>query len=515
MKYQNEIAAYIDAHTEEMIEDIFTLCRINSERMPAEPGKPYGPGPAEALSVALKMAESYGFATLNYDNYVGTVDLNGNPKQLDILAHLDVVPAGEGWQITEPFSPILKDGRLYGRGTSDDKGPAVAALYAFRCVKELGLPVSKNVRLILGCDEECGSSDIAHYYKIEKEAPMTFSPDADFPLTNIEKGRLAGQFDAEFAASPALPRLVSVDAGIKVNVVPGKAFAVVEGLDLAEMRKTAADVTAETGVEFLLEVCGSACGAEDAAAADIAGAGAVSDAQTAVADAASGEKTAGAGAQAAVAAVSRVKITAVGEGAHAASPQTGNNALTGLLTYLTRLPFAPCPQITAVANLLSLMPHGDVNGKAMGIDLKDDISGELTLAFSMLKVTDCRLEGMFDTRCPVCATVENMLNVAKAAMAAKGITLHNDSFNPPHHVDENSHFVQTLLAVYEAHTGLKGECQSMGGGTYVHHLENGVAFGASMPGTDNRMHGADERAVLYDLVTSAKIFAQAIVELCE
>ena len=242
MKYQNEISSYIDSHTEEMIEDIFRLCRINSERMPAEPGRPYGSGPAEALAAALQMAENYGFAVKNYDNYVGTVDLNGNPRQLDILAHLDVVPAGEGWQVTGPFSPILKDGRLYGRGTSDDKGPAVAALYALRCVKELGLPLTKNVRLILGCDEECGRSDIDHYYKIEKEAPMTFSPDADFPVTNIEKGRLPGQFDAEFAAGGALPRLVSVDAGIKVNVVPGKAFAVAEGFNRAEMEKTAADV---------------------------------------------------------------------------------------------------------------------------------------------------------------------------------------------------------------------------------------------------------------------------------
>ena len=78
--------------------------------------------------------------------------------------------------MTEPFKPVLKDGKLYGRGTADDKGPAVAALYAMRAVKELGIPLKKNVRLILGTDEECGSSDIRHYYSIEKEAPMTFSP---------------------------------------------------------------------------------------------------------------------------------------------------------------------------------------------------------------------------------------------------------------------------------------------------------------------------------------------------
>ncbi len=470
MQYQQEISSYIDAHTQEMIEDIFALCRINSERMPAEEGKPYGDGPAEALAEALRIAASYGFAVKNYDNYVGTVDLGGGERQLDILAHLDVVPAGEGWQVTQPFSPVLKEGKLFGRGTADDKGPAVAALYALRCVKELGLPLKKSVRLILGCDEECGSSDIEHYYGIEKEAPMTFSPDADFPVTNIEKGRLPGTFDAEFAASEALPRLNSMEAGVKVNVVPGKAYAVVEGLDKAEMEKTAGEVRAETGIAFLLEPV-SADG-------------------------------------------KAVKITAVGENAHAASPQTGNNALTGLLTYLLRLPLAPCPQLTALKNLLGLMPHGDVNGRAMGIALSDEISGELTLAFTMLKVTGSRLEGMFDSRCPVCATNENMLNVAKANMAAAGITLRNDSFTPPHHVDGNSHFVRTLLRVYEAYTGLKGECQSMGGGTYVHDLENGVAFGAAMPGADTRMHGADERAELSDLVTSAKIFAQAIMELC-
>ena len=157
--YKKEIEAYIEAHKEEMIQDIFTLCRINSEKMPYEEGKPYGKGPAMALDAAMAMAEGYGFSVTNYDYFVGTADLNDKEKHLDILAHLDVVPAGEGWEVTQPFDPILKDGRLYGRGTADDKGPAVAALYAFRAVKELGIPLSKNARLILGTDEECGSSE--------------------------------------------------------------------------------------------------------------------------------------------------------------------------------------------------------------------------------------------------------------------------------------------------------------------------------------------------------------------
>ena len=124
------------------------------------------------------------------------------------------------------------------------------------------------------------------------------------------------------------------------------------------------------------------------------------------------------------------------------------------------------------------------------------------------------LDGEFDSRCPICSTVDNTLNVIKKNMAAKGFTLHNDTMTPPHHVDGDSEFVRTLLAAYEDYTGLKGSCESMGGGTYVHSLKNGVAFGAALPGTDNRMHGADEFAVIDELLVSAKIFAQVIADLC-
>ncbi len=465
--YRKEIEQYIDSHRQEMVDDICTLCRINSEKMPYSEGKPYGEGAFDALMAALNMAEKYGFSVKNYDNYVGTADLNDKESWLDILAHLDVVPAGEGWVETEPYEPLEKDGRLYGRGTADDKGPAVAALYAMRAVKELGIPLSKNVRLILGTDEECGSSDIEHYYSVEKEAPMTFSPDAEFPVINIEKGRLEGHFNAAWEKSEALPKLVSISAGIKANVVPGKAYATVEGFEINDLTAAAAKAEADTGIAFEFQV------------------------QHEV-----------------------VNITAIGGGAHASTPQEGRNALTGLLYLLVGLPFADCPQIAAVKALNELMPHGDTCGKALGIAMGDQLSGDLTLAFSMLNVSAEGLEGVFDSRCPICSSEENVLKPAKANMAAKGILLENDSMIAPHHVDGDSHFVKTLLAAYEAYTGLEGSCQSTGGGTYVHHLENGVAFGACLPGTDNRMHGADEFAVIDELLVSAKIFAQVIVDLC-
>lgn len=465
--YKEKIEAYIEEHKQEMIEDIFTLCRINSEKMPYKEGMPYGEGAFHALGKALEMAEKYGFSINNYDNYVGTADMNDKESCLDILAHLDVVPAGEGWKVTEPFEPVVKGDRIYGRGTSDDKGPAVAALYAMRAVKELGIPLSKNVRLILGTDEECGSSDIEHYYSVEKEAPMTFSPDASFPVTNIEKGALPGNFTAEWQASEALPRVVSIDAGIKVNVVPGKAKAVFEGIDAKTLENASAETHKETGIKFEYEYENEV-----------------------------------------------VNVTAIGNAAHASVPEEGDNALTGLITLITKLPFAECEQIRKIHEIAELIPHGDTSGKALGVSMEDELSGALTLAFSLLTVSSTGLNGTFDSRCPICANEDNVLAVVRKNMAQKGITLNNESMRPAHHVSGDSKFVQTLLKAYERYTGREGKCQYTGGGTYVHDLKNGVAFGAAMPGTDNCMHGADEFAVIEELTASAKIFAQVIADLC-
>ena len=162
---KEELRTYIENHESEMIEDLKSLIRIPSEKQAAEPGKPFGAPAAEALAQGIEILEKYGFAVTNYDNYAIAADFNQEEKGLDILAHLDVVPAGEGWQETDPFTPLIKEGKMFGRGTADDKGPAIAAIYAMRAVKELGYPLKKNVRLVLGSDEECGSSDLEYYYR--------------------------------------------------------------------------------------------------------------------------------------------------------------------------------------------------------------------------------------------------------------------------------------------------------------------------------------------------------------
>jgi succinyl-diaminopimelate desuccinylase len=465
--YKDRIIRYIDEHTDEMLDDLKLLVKINSEKMSAKPGMPFGKGPLMALNAALAMAGNYGMKTKNYDNYAGAVDLNDGAHALDILAHLDVVPAQEGWTVTEAFTPLLKDGRIYGRGTSDDKGPAVAALYAMRAVKELNIPLKKNVRLILGTNEENGSSCIAHYYETEKEADMTFSPDGEFPVVNIEKGRLAGDFFAGFPLCEEKPRIVSVTGGKIVNAVPPSAEAVIEGLTEKDAVKAMEEVTAATAVTFTVK-----------------------------------EEN------------GKLTITSHGQNAHASTPENGKNALTALLLLLTRLPLSDCTAVKILKNLYDLMPYGETDGTHLGIRAEDRESGKLTVAFSQLTVTGRKLEGIFDCRYPLCVDGKNMVGALNETFEKAGLHFNGERLSLPHHVPGDSAFVKELLGVYEDYTGLPGRCISMGGGTYVHDLKNGVAFGAVLPGTDTRMHAPDEFAVIDQLTVSAKIFAQVIADLC-
>ncbi len=131
----------------------------------------------------------------------------------------------------------------------------------------------------------------------------------------------------------------------------------------------------------------------------------------------------------------------------------------------------------------------------------------------MLHLENCALRGQFDSRTAIGATKENAADVAALNMAAHGLRC-ECAFHPEHYVPADAPLVQALLKCYEQYTGRKGAPIAIGGGTYVHELPDGVAFGCTMPGVDNRMHGADEFVILDDLMLSGEMFAQAIIDLC-
>ena len=468
--YEEKINAYFDApeRRAELVEAISRLVRIRSVREEPLPGMPFGPGPAAALAEGLKLAEELGFATRNYDNYVGTADLNDKETALHILCHLDVVGEGKGWS-TDPYTCVEKDGMLYGRGVSDDKGPVVCALLAMKAVRDLGLPLTANVRMILGTDEESGSSDIAYYYAREPYAPYAFTPDADFPVINIEKGHYHPDFGAEWEQSSALPRVAAMTGGFRQNVVPPEAEAMVLGVFPADVQALCDAVAERTGAVFTVNGSANGC-----------------------------------------------HIHCAGKNAHAASPDDGINAIAALLEVLAGLGLADCGSTKAIKAMHTLFPFGDNRGKALGIAQEDAESGPLTLNLAIMKLTETGFSAKFDVRFPLCANEDNCKKACEASFAAHGIAVTGSpDMTTVHCVEAGSPLVQTLLNCYSTYTGVKDPKPiAIGGGTYVHDIPGGVAFGCDFPGFDPKMHAADEQASIKNLLLSCKIFTQAIAELC-
>ena len=183
---KQKITEFIYSHREELINTVKELVEIPSVKGTAAQGAPFGADPRRALDKMLEICAQHGFETACHDDVMGTADYDPSGDiGLGILCHLDVVPAEPlNWSYP-PFKLTRRDGKLFGRGVIDDKGPCSAALYALYCVKELGFPLKKGVRLLFGTDEENGSNDLEIYCRSHELPPMVFTPDGSFPLSNI------------------------------------------------------------------------------------------------------------------------------------------------------------------------------------------------------------------------------------------------------------------------------------------------------------------------------------------
>ncbi|MQN01792.1 MAG: M20/M25/M40 family metallo-hydrolase [Lachnospiraceae bacterium] len=459
------IKKFTEDHIDELKKDISELCSIPSVLSDAREGAPFGEDCRKALLAAGSICEKYGFKTTNYDNYCIAADFDESlPKHLDMLGHTDVVPAGEGWTVTDPFTVIEKDGRLYGRGTSDDKGPVLCALYAMRAIKESGIPLKRNVRLILGSDEETGSIDITKYYAKEPEADYTFSPDAEFPLINIEKGQFRGTFKADAPVSDTGVQLISLNAGVALNAVPNRCRMEFIGTDRQMLEDACDKLKKEIPVD-----------AE------------ISD---------------------------DTHLTIIGESAHASTPEIGVNAGLAGITLLKFLPLSNDRRNTLLSKVLTLFPYGAYDGSGLGISMTDKENLSLSATLDLFSVDRDGMSFSFDSRTPLNASDENCLAVAGKKCEDAGFTFETPGIVPPHYVPSDSAFVKDLLSAYNDVTGQDGKAMGIGGGTYVHDIKNGVAFGAVLPGIDTHMHGADEFIDIDNLTTAVEVFAEAILKIC-
>ena len=153
---------------------------------------PFGENIQKVLEEMIDICKELGFRTyIDSEGYYGYAEIGSGEKLVGVLGHLDVVPPGDlsKWE-NEPFKPVIKDGKYYGRGAQDDKGPTLAAIYALKTLLDCGFKLKYRVRFIFGTDEENLWRDMPKYVEKEEIPTVGFTPDSKFPLIYSEKGLL-------------------------------------------------------------------------------------------------------------------------------------------------------------------------------------------------------------------------------------------------------------------------------------------------------------------------------------
>lgn len=200
----------------EMIEALQKLVSFQSIAKEEGPEYPYGKEVCGAKEYVLELAKSFGMRVEDVPGKYAYIEIGAGPRLIGILSHLDVVPAGDGWT-QDPFGGEIVDGRIYGRGTTDDKGPTIAVLYAMKALKEK-TTLSARIRLILGQTEENGEwRDIEAYTDAEEIPECGFTPDGDFPAIQNELGAMV------FRVQMPQSGFLQGEGGTAPNMVPARA----------------------------------------------------------------------------------------------------------------------------------------------------------------------------------------------------------------------------------------------------------------------------------------------------
>lgn len=462
-----KIHELVDASFDEQIRQTQEALRIRSvlDESKITGEHPFGPDLTRALEDFLARAERLGFTTKNADNYAGYAEM-GDGELIGVLAHLDVVPEGResDWR-HPPFAGVIEDGKLYGRGANDDKGPAIAALYAMKALRDSGAALKKRFRLIVGLDEESGSRCMTHYNDVEEQPAFSFSPDASFPVVNAEKGTLRATITKRVGIGGAYgkPEIASLSGGDRFNVVPAEAAAILKNPP-ESLRGACAD----------LQV--------------------TEDRETAV-------------------------ITAKGIAAHAMEPEKGENAVQKLLACLNSLALSPHDRdLVASAYRLAGVGH---SGEGLGIASSDEISGPLTCNLATVGLTVSgdgahkEISLKLDIRYPVTADSDRMIGSIYDAVEGAGAEIAINTHKKPLYIPETHPAVKILLDAYETVTGDRPAPISIGGGTYCRFMPNAVSAGPVFPGEAELAHQTDEYESLESLRKCTHIYAEALARFNE
>jgi succinyl-diaminopimelate desuccinylase len=469
MTKQPDYLNRIDELKDELVKDLSGLIKIKSVKDEPAENAPFGKGVDEAFRYMLDLGKREGFDCVNIENIGGHIDY-GKPdsgETMGILCHLDVVPEGSGWD-GDPFSGEVADGVLWGRGTLDDKGPAMSAFYAMKALKDCGYEPAKKVRMVLGLDEETGSTGMEIYKKNIKMPDFAIVPDSDFPLVHGEMGIMIFDLVKRFGKpSKGGITLKKISGGTAANMVPDAASAVIvsdNGFD--GIKELAAGFSERTGHQINTKGRGKS-----------------------------------------------LELSCTGVSSHGAHPDKGINAVTIMIKFLSELTFN-CEEINDFIDFYMNHIADEFNGESLGCGLSDEISGKLILNAGMIDLTGESVKLTLNIRCPISKNDEDVYAAMSPVLEKYDIGIVKNIYEKPVYVPKEDPTVQTLLSIYRRHTGdMESQPLVIGGGTYARDMENAIAFGALYPGDPDTMHQKNECVRIDRLIQTAKIYADAIYEL--
>lgn len=456
----------IDEMRDEIIRSTQEIISKKSVKSSPDGDMPFGKDIHECFTYAMDLCEGFGFKTKNVDNYAGHAEFGDGEETVGVLVHLDVVPEGDNWTYP-PYGGEIHDDKIYGRGTIDDKGPAIAVLYAMKAVKDSGVKLSKKIRIIFGLDEESEWESLKYYLDREKAPNVAFTPDADFPAIHGEKGLLIFDLAKTFTskASDGGVKILSIKGGNRPNMVPDYCEASLISSNSLKSKLEAYVKENDVRLEILEE-----------------------DAKT--------------------------TIKSYGVSAHGSLPEHGQNAVSQLILFLNTLDLA-AGEVSEFIGLYGKKIGMEYYGESIGCGFKDEPSGNLVFNVGVIDLTEDKVNVTINIRYPVTFTEKTVYNGMEKELADTGINIVPDVHIAPIYLPKDHELIQKLMKVYREFTGDNRDPIVIGGGTYARSMENAVAFGPLFPGQPELAHQKDEYIAIEDLINITKIYANALYELAK
>ena len=459
------INTYVEILRDEIINSTCEIINIPSVFSDADaPDIPFGKNTLSALNYMLDLGKKFGFSTKNIDNKCGYIEFGEGDKLLGIVAHLDVVPVDDSWTYS-PFNSTIDNNKIYGRGAIDDKGPAIATLYAMKIVSD-NYNINKRVRLILGLNEENDWKYIERYKQTEEIPSISFSPDANFPCIYAEK-TIESIFIKEIYKKDEKLYIKSISTNNNaINVVPK--FCEVDLCFESSISNTIEDVLKNIISSYNYNITFERIGNR------------------------------------------QMKLISKGIASHAAHPELGDNAISKLIIVLNDL-FTYYSIPVDILNYFVQYIGDDYTGKNLEINFNDE-SGYLTLNTAQFSLKDDNLTIGFNLRIPV--TIDyNKIKDSFRKNCTDNIDVIVSRIQEPLYISKDNNLVKTLCDIFNKYNNTHFEPQAIGGGTYSRAFDNCISFGPQMPGEKDMCHQSDEYISIDNLLFCCKVYTEAILSL--